>query len=632
MAEKLLKNCYLIENVDRDQLGAGSFGKTYLARDTRYKSIVNVVVKHLQPPPGKFDEALKFFKREAEVLKKLGSVHPQIPTLVDFFAEGNEFYLVQEWIDGDTLSSVLTYGQRWTQKDTIDLLIEILEPLTFCHAEGTIHRDLKPSNLMRRREDQQLVIIDFGAVREIGQLTLLPNGEERPGSVIGTPGYASPEQSSLSSPSPVLASDIYAVGAIGIQAMTGLSPDMIDTPFEEIPRWWEVPNCTNATPEFTAVLNKMLAFSPKARYYDASATLEALRAITAKYPSGISAKPINSPPTPQPSTPLPSVVTQPSIVIPGSPSSIEISPASKFVSKAGQLSQEIFTFETAKLEEISVEEVEIVKKPGWLGFGEREKQVTTMVQVWQIKKSHGKAERFIENLGDGVSLEMVYVPAGSFMMGSEEQEREKPRHVVNVPGFYMGRYQVTQEQYLKITSENPSQWQDAKLPVERVSWHEAQIFCQQLNVCTGKEFRLPSEAEWEYACRANTDTPFHFGETISTELANYNGDFVYGSGVKGVYRNQTTPVGSFPANGFGLHDMHGNILEWCLDSWHDNYQGAPINGSSWTSQRNSAHVLRGGSCIDVPNYCRSADRSRNRLAFHYDFIGFRVVYALARTS
>jgi eukaryotic-like serine/threonine-protein kinase len=119
---------------------------------------------------------LKFFQREAEVLSKLGSEHSQIPTLIDSFAEGNDFYIVQEWIDGETLSSVLKDGQRLTQRDTIDLLIEILEPLKFCHDEGTIHRDLKPANLMRRRSDGKLVIIDFGAVREVGQLTLMPNG------------------------------------------------------------------------------------------------------------------------------------------------------------------------------------------------------------------------------------------------------------------------------------------------------------------------------------------------------------------------------------------------------------------------------------------------------------------------
>jgi eukaryotic-like serine/threonine-protein kinase len=554
---------------------------------------------------------LKFFQREAEVLSKLGSEHSQIPTLIDSFAEGNDFYIVQEWIDGETLSNVLTYGQRLTQRDTIDLLIEILEPLKFCHDEGTIHRDLKPANLMRRRSDGKLVIIDFGAVREVGQLTLMPNGQERPGSIIGTPGYASPEQCAMF-PSPVLASDIYAVGSIGIQAMTGLPPAMIITPFEEIPKWWEVPDRSNATPEFTEILNQMLAFSPKSRYYDASAALEALRVITVRYPS-VSKTPavkVNPASVQQPSTALPSFI---------------------IANHAGKLSQEIFIFETAKLERVSVQKVEIVKKPGWLGIGEKEERQTKTVQEWQVKKFKAKAERFTENLENGVSLEMVYVPGGSFTMGSEEYDNEKPRHVVMVPSFYMGKFQVTQEQYLQIMGTNPAKWQDAKLPVEQVSWDDAQVFCQKFSAKTGKKYRLPSEAEWEYACRAKTDTPFYFGETITTELVNYNGDYVYKSGVKGVYRSKTTLVGSFPANAFGLHDMHGNVWEWCEDKWHENYQGAPTDGTAWISGNNNdsqgVRLLRGGSWRINPSYCRSVSRYRRSAYIRDDLIGFRVVSA-----
>jgi eukaryotic-like serine/threonine-protein kinase len=611
MAEKLLKNRYLIEDVDRDKLGAGSFGSTYLAKDTRYLSFVKkVVVKHLQPPAGHFDTALKFFKREAEVLGKLGSEHGQIPTLVDSFDEDNNFYIVQEWIDGDTLSSVLAYGKRLTQKDTIDLLIEILEPLKFCHDEGTIHRDLKPANLMRRRSDGQLVIIDFGAVREVGQLTLMPNGQERPGSIIGTPGYASPEQCAML-PSPVLASDIYAVGSIGIQAMTGLPPSMIITPFEEIPRWWEVPDRSNATPEFTEILNKMLAFSPKSRYYDASAALEALRAITVRYLSVIKTPTVKVNPASaqQPSTALPSFIIASQVVKHG---------------------QEIFTFETAKLERVLVQKVEIVKKPGWLGLGEKEERQTKTVQEWQPKKFKAQAERFTENLKNGVNLEMVYVPEGSFTMGSEKNDYEKPRHVVMVPSFHMGKFQVTQEQYLQIMGTNPAKWQDAKLPVEQVSWDDAQVFCQKLSAKTGKKYRLPSEAEWEYACRAKTDTPFYFGETISTDVANYDGNQVYKSGVKGVYRKKTTPVGSFPANGFGLHDMHGNVWEWCEDNWHENYQGAPTDGSAWNNNNDDSQgtrLLRGGSWINNPFVCCSANRYRRSADNRYNHVGFRVVCA-----
>jgi eukaryotic-like serine/threonine-protein kinase len=432
-------------------------------------------------------------------------------------------------------------------------------------------------------------------------------------------------------PTPVLASDIYAVGSIGIQAMTGLPPSMIITPFEEVPKWWEVPDRSNATPEFTEILNKMLAFSPKARYYDASAALEALRAITAKYSSTGKTPAIttvNITPIQQQPIALPPVVTQPKTVAPKPPALIETSQPPKFVSQAGKLSQEIFTFETTKLVLVSVDKIEIIKKPGWLGIGGKEERVTKKIQEWQQKKSQRKAERFTEDLGSGVPLEMIYVSAGSFTMGSEEYDHEKPRHVVNVPGFYMGRYQVTQEQYLKIIGKNPSKWPDVKLPVERVSWNDAQVFCQKLSAKTGKKYRLPSEAEWEYACRAKTDTPFYFGETISTELANYDGNYVYKLGVKGVYRQKTTPVGSFPANGFGLHDMHGNVWEWCEDKWHENYQGAPTDGSAWISENDNDYwLLRGGSWCSNPINCRSAGRSRLSAVYGNYSVGFRVICA-----
>jgi formylglycine-generating enzyme required for sulfatase activity len=156
-------------------------------------------------------------------------------------------------------------------------------------------------------------------------------------------------------------------------------------------------------------------------------------------------------------------------------------------------------------------------------------------------------------------------------------------------------------------------------------------FCQRLRLRTGKNYTLPSEAQWEYACRAGTTTPFHFGDTISTKLANYNGNQIYGNSEKGEYRQQTTDVDSFPANPWGLHDMHGNVWEWSADHWHDNYQEAPEDGSAWIDEEAKdvkitakRRVLRGGSWLDVPRICRSAYRGSNRPGNRNDGIGFRV--------
>jgi formylglycine-generating enzyme required for sulfatase activity len=243
--------------------------------------------------------------------------------------------------------------------------------------------------------------------------------------------------------------------------------------------------------------------------------------------------------------------------------------------------------------------------------------------------------------GSGIQLEMVMIPGGSFMMGSPEKEEgsdddERPQHEVTIEPFWLGQYQVTQAQWKfvaklpqvnKELNPDPSRFKGDNRPVEQVSWKDAVEFCDRLSKHTKRQYRLPSEAEWEYACRAGTTTPFHFGETITTDLANYNGNYTYGDGVEGVYRKETTEVGSFPPNNFGLYDMHGNVYEWCQDSWHDNYTDAPTDGSAWLSSKEDSNtkLLRGGSWLNDPDYCRSAYRSYDFLDGNYYAIGFRVV-------
>ncbi|MEJ6479977.1 SUMF1/EgtB/PvdO family nonheme iron enzyme [Nostoc punctiforme UO1] len=258
-----------------------------------------------------------------------------------------------------------------------------------------------------------------------------------------------------------------------------------------------------------------------------------------------------------------------------------------------------------------------------------------------IKREPNKQAKFFnEDLGNGITLDMVQIVEGSFNMGSPPDENgraknEEPQHVVNVPAFFIGKFEVTQEQYQQIMGSTPSKFKGAKRPVEQVSWNDSVEFCKKLSQKAGREYCLPSEAEWEYACRAGTTTPFHFGETITTELANYDGDSTYASAPKGKNRQETTEVGSFSPNAFGLYDMHGNIWEWCQDTWHDSYKGAPSDGSAWIDNDNKIRMLRGGSWYDVPGKCRSASRNLNfsvgRNLIHSN-LGFRVVVsAVGRT-
>jgi formylglycine-generating enzyme required for sulfatase activity len=277
-----------------------------------------------------------------------------------------------------------------------------------------------------------------------------------------------------------------------------------------------------------------------------------------------------------------------------------------------------------------------------------------------VNRSQGSARQKIEDLGNGVSLEMVKIPGGTFTMGSPEseegsRERERPQHDVTVAQFFMGKYPVTQGQWIAIASRTdlkveldlkpePSYFKEPykgidrwQRPVEEVSWYEAVEFCKRLSKLTRRNYRLPSEAEWEYACRARTTTPFHFGETISTDLANYCGtdhylSGSYGKGPKGVYRKETTPVGQFPPNAFGLYDMHGNVREWCADELHNNYQNAPTDGSIWLNGDKDKSPLRGGSWGYDPDYCRSAIRDNFIRRDDLDLItGFRVVCDGGRT-
>ena len=242
------------------------------------------------------------------------------------------------------------------------------------------------------------------------------------------------------------------------------------------------------------------------------------------------------------------------------------------------------------------------------------------------------AHFFTEDLGYGVVLEMVYIPGGTFMMGSPATEKdrdksESPQHRVTVPFFYAGKYPITQEVWEAVMGNNPSWFQREKRPVVNVSWQNAVEFCTQLSQKTGKKYRLLSEAEWEYACRAGTTGPFHFGETITPDLVNYNGNYPYASASKGLYREETTTMGSFPANAFGLYDMHGQVWEWCSDRWHYNYNGAPNDGSSWETGSHDYRVRRGGSWNSNAVNCRSANRNRNLLSNRYWGIGFRVAVA-----
>lgn len=258
----------------------------------------------------------------------------------------------------------------------------------------------------------------------------------------------------------------------------------------------------------------------------------------------------------------------------------------------------------------------------------------------------------VEVITNSIGMKLVGIPAGKFMMGSprgevERDAQEIAHEVVISKPFLMGVFEVTQNEYTKVMGpENHSVFRDGRggspeHPMENIEWKQAAEFCSRLSnrpeeKSAGRKYRLPTEAEWEYACRAGTTTPFSFGDSLSSKQANFNGKYPYGGADQGPYLRQTAKVGSYPANAFGLHDMHGNVAEWCADWYDPNYYqdspnenplGPPLGATS-DDFGNFYLVVRGGSWVDDARALRSANRQRAMHRNRYQLIGFRVVCAM----
>ncbi|MDJ0519846.1 MAG: protein kinase, partial [Trichodesmium sp. MO_231.B1] len=453
---KILRQRYKII----DSLGSGGFGDTYLAEDLDIpvKPRSKCVVKHLSPKssdPVVLTIAQKLFDREAATLYKLGKDSDQIPKLFAHFQEGTEFYLVQEYIEGHDISKELTPGKKLSESYTIALLKGILSALAVAHQKNIIHRDIKPENLMRRKSDNKIVLIDFGAVKEISVLTTA----NQPGTTtltvaVGTPGYMPSEQSNSD---PKLSSDIYAVGMVGIKALTGKDPHNLQKDSKTGNVIWR--NEAQVSNHLANILDRMVHEYFPLRYENATAVLEALGLTT-------------SPPTPQPkpaakvsqtktvvvNPPPPPNKTRRQILILGGLAGSGFVAAILSRGFGNKPSPQNIPTSQPILETppeiISPPQATPVPSP--LPQPKFSIQTFTTVTVNRrgeiISRRQSQAEVMTENLGNGVSLEMVKIPAGRFLMGSPETEagrryRESPQHYVDVPEFFMGKYPVTQAQW-----------------------------------------------------------------------------------------------------------------------------------------------------------------------------------------
>jgi formylglycine-generating enzyme required for sulfatase activity len=565
-------------------LGQGGFGKTYLAEDVDRRNAACVVKQFAPAPelrsnPQILEKATELFNQEAERLLQLEE-HPQIPTLLAYFEENACLYLVQQFIKGQTLKEELELEGTFTESKIRELLKDLLPVLQFIHSHNVIHRDIKLENIIRRQTDGKLVLIDFGVARKgTGNIAT------QAGTTVGTPGYAPLEQLRGKT---YPASDLYSLAVTCIILLTGWLPedDGTNPLYDDLEgRWlWRsyLPPGSDISWQLEQILDKLLATLVKERYQSAEEVLAALNSQAAP-------RPIAGPQTmAQPAAHPPIRPTAPIFII------------------------EHFDFEVITL------------KIGYKSVGSGTKGfVKKFIRI-------AEAEFFTEELNEEVNLEMVSLPRGSFTMGSPPSEVgrtkfEIPQHQVNISPLFLSKYPITQAQWQAVMGNNPSRFKGSRRPVESISWYKAQEFCQKLSQKTGKNYRLPSESEWEYAARAETTTPFSLGEVITTEFANFNGTQSSTLSPPGIYRQETTDVGSFRANPFGLYDMHGNVWEWCGDTWHDNYNNAPIDGSTWLYSGNlTFRPLRGGSWNDDAACCRSAHRLKLDLGTKLGIIGFRV--------
>ncbi|MEG4145741.1 bifunctional serine/threonine-protein kinase/formylglycine-generating enzyme family protein [Microcoleus sp. Pol12B5] len=621
-------------------LGEGGFGRTYEAVDTDRMDDPCVIKQFVPQFQGTsaLEKAAQLFKEEAKRLYELGE-HPQIPRLIAYFEQDKRLYLVQELIEGQTLLAELTQQGVFSEEKIWQLLADILPILKFVHDRHVIHRDIKLENIMRRRTSissslpkaanfrnspfrrggrGELVLIDFGISKQVtGSLM------SKVGTTVGTPGY-SPVEQMRGQVFP--GSDLYSLGITCLRLLTQCLPkvDGADDLYDPINGGWmwrkRLPPGTKISSELANILDKLIQDYLKNRYQSADEVIKALNLYSLP--------------------PQPHCVNGGQLAI------------NSFLTKQGQLAINLSLNQSGQINSnLSVnpreklntnpppnkasQRIAAVKSTFNFQF------VTVDKRGKQTNVNSGKARFFEEHLGSSTLLEMVSIPGGTFLMGSPKDRGdsdEKPQRPVTLGSFYISKFPVTQAQWTAVAAlpeikiflnPNATRFKGPNRPVENVSWYEAVEFCDRLSRKTGKNYRLPSEAQWEYACRGKTTGPFHFGETITSDLANYNGNSHYADAPKGVYRFQTTDVGSFKPNAFGLYDFHGNVWEWCADSWHNNYNGAPADGSVWESDGDSSlRLLRGGSWNDHPPNCRSACRLRYQPDCKASIVGFRVVVSV----
>ena len=634
------------------QLGKGAFGVVWLAEKRTAIATSQVAIKiALDEEPD-----LEAIKQEASLWSQIGG-HPNVLPMIEANIYDGQVVIVSEYAPDGSLESWLKIngGKAPTIEQAVNVTLGILSGLEHLHSKKVLHRDLKPANILLQGETPRLA--DFGLSRILKTTQQSTNAS-------GTPAYMSPEAFDGKK---VIQSDIWAAGVIFYQLLTGSSPflardysALVGAIMLKDPK----PLPENLK-QFTPIITKALQKDPDERYKSTSLMKTDLQNALKNLSQPIAEtkievvkpilKTITEPIKPsetvkskvgQETLPKTELIrtfinhqTKPDIEIPKTP--VKANNNAKFFAIAASIVVLIiisflgitkFISNNASNNSTSTSTNKPITTTDNKSFEFETVKVDVSGKI--VERTKKTAHQYIEDLGQGIKLEMVEIPAGTFIMGSPNSEAQRdndegPQHQVNIESFYLGKYEVTQSQYQAIMGNNPSNFKGDNLPVEQVSWNEAIEFCKKLSARTKKTYRLPSEAEWEYAARAGTTTPFAFGETVNTNIVNYDGNYPYGQAAKEEYREKTVVVGSLGvANAFGLYDLQGNVWEWCQDIYQSNYNGAPTNGEAWEKMTDDNYrVLRGGSWNGSGKDCSSTLRNFSVPDFLVFDLGFRIVLA-----
>ncbi|WP_051088919.1 bifunctional serine/threonine-protein kinase/formylglycine-generating enzyme family protein [Lamprocystis purpurea] len=606
----------------------GGFGITYLAWDLGLHRRVAIkeylprelagrgtdratIAPHSREDADAFRYGLEQFLAEARTLARLD--HPNIVRVHQVFEANGTACLAMEYYAGLTLADYLDRkGGRLAESEALLLMQPILDGLRAVHAKGFLHRDIKPQNIYLAQMDGggvRPILLDFGAARQaMGE-------RSRSLSVLVSEGYAPFEQYTRKGKQGAW-TDVYAAGAVLYRMVTGQTPPPANDRMagdDLVPA-----GARGVSQALSDTLNRALALQPENRPLDVPALQAAL------WPRQTAEHAATPPPRASAPAAPPKVAARRPVT--SRPQAKPKGPHLAEAVLAGVL-------------------LVIVSVGGLSLWGDGQHQAADPVDSMTPEvDQRGAVQQPRQPFDPKFEPEMVSIPAGTFLMGSPASEPERaddegPQHQVQVPAFELGKTEVTFDQWDACVTANGCKqrpedagWGRGTRPVIDVSWDDAQAYVEWLSVQTGTAYRLPSEAEWEYAARAGTKTPFSTGRCINTDQANYDGRYDYnGCGAKtGVSHEKTQPVGSYPANRWGLYDVHGNVWEWVQDCYHDSYTGAPKDESEWRDSCKDSgwSVLRGGSWDDSPQFLRSANRNGNGTGYRDFNLGFRVARTL----